>query len=346
MISDLGTYIQYISAIYFTITLDNLLCKRFWSPNYYSLIIGTIKRYGFQFSSNIQKKIELKISDKAYILETKSRKRGAYMLFLCLMLLIYIGFESTISESSADMVKVDHYFPIFSTLFYSTLVLLFMNRTLNRWRFVLLNMLIAILILTITSFLSTNFITIAFLINLINSTKVFLTIILLLPILYQLYINWLYSIAYQSYLNANFSFEYDLYKRAKEALEKKDKKLCPEEYISVFGGLYLEDSNPTKDQPITALTKHLNERLEKIYNSTSAFEFIKAHWKSKRTKELQDNNNTSTDINDTITTIINKDGKQKTEKNINSSKQNETSRPQNAIKDKKESLKTRTRKKR
>ena len=266
MICDLSTFIQFLAAIYVTITLDSLLCKRFWSPDYYNMVIDSINRIGFQNSSNIQGKLEENIRRKAFQLEETSRKRGAYLLFTCVLLLIYIGFENKVNIENVSELRL-HYFPIFIALLYLLGVFLIrINGAFIKWGYVFVHLSMIILFfiagqVLVSNDIVSNYINLSYF-RFVDFTKIILVVLLLLPVFYQLFINWVYSTAYRYYIETSLAEEANLYRQAKSALEREDKNLRPTEYLEVFSNLYFDSKS--KDQHITELNKFLYKRIVDI----------------------------------------------------------------------------------
>ena len=86
-----------------------------------------------------------------------------------------------------------------------------------------------------------------------------MVIILLLPIIYQLYINWLYSQAYVQHLISTLNDEYEKYLKTSKAINDRDKKLADACYTKVFSDSYFD--NTGQDVVITNFNQAVLERL-------------------------------------------------------------------------------------
>lgn len=282
MIGDLSTFIQFFAAIYVTITIDNLLGKRFWSPDFYRMVVDSINSYGFKKSSNVQKKLELSINRKAHELEEASRKRGAFMLICCVLLLIYSGFESDLLKHSSDnQTPILKDLPILVFLLLTFIVFVFHYKLFAKWSYVLL----ASLCTAIMFFLSFHIFHYIEEYDFGNSlkyvNKLCLVFLLLIPVAYQIYINWLYSSVYMFHLKLSLNKEYELYKQAREALDQKDENIVPEEYKSVFLSLFFNEDKKT-DMQVTKIVNYLFSRLEDTCKPTSSWNLLKVYFKRKK----------------------------------------------------------------
>ena len=89
--------------------------------------------------------------------------------------------------------------------------------------------------------------------------KIFLVVFLLLPIIYQLYINWLYSQAYVQHLISTLNDEYERYLKTNRAIIDKNKNLVDESYTKVFSDSYFDNSG--QDVVITNFNQAVIDRL-------------------------------------------------------------------------------------
>lgn len=272
MISSLSTYIQFLAAIYVTICLDNVIGKRFWSPNYYDLVTNELSIFKRFISSPKQELLEKEIKRKAKQLDDRSRKRGTLMLFYCALLMFYSSFEcdyvSTIPACSQSFLS---YFPFFVVLMISLTLVIFYDYIFKRWRRLLLVILFQTIMFVICLILIKNF-CISKQWLFIKYTKLIIAFLLPIPIIHQLYFNWLYSTAYLFYLKCEVRDEFEKYQTSKKAYEQKDKNMADKSYYQAFTNILL-DNNP--DNILTELNKTLYEHLEKRCTPPSSFDLFK-----------------------------------------------------------------------
>lgn len=284
MISGLSTYVQFLSAIYLTICLDNMIGRRFWSPNYYALVTDELSIFKHSISSPKQAQLEAQIKDKAEQLDSKSRKRGCLMLFYCILLMFYNSFEQdyyTTLPTETDLLS--YYFP-FGLLLLISLILPFLyGRIFKRWLYLLLTILVLISIF-VCCLITKNCYQLPDNFDFLKYTKWTIAIVLPLPIVYQLYVNWLYSTAYLCHLKWEIRDEYEKYQQSKAAYKQKKKEMADESYYQAFMNL-LDSNNP--DNILTELNKTLYEHLEKRCTPPSAYKLFKS-WKNKSDKPLPD----------------------------------------------------------
>lgn len=298
MIANLSAYIQFLAAIYVTICIDSLICRRFWSPDYYNLVTAKLSLFANTISTPKRNKLEEQIREKEHILDSRSRKRGAIMLTYCLLLLWYIGFEKT---CTGDMLIIRN-IPLAALCLLTVICLLCCKWLSARWRYTLaacfaLFLSFAILVLYVQNF-AIPVVKLWWLVY----TKRVISILILLPIFYQLYVNWLYSKAYILYLNHNIDDEYGRYSSSKKGFEEKNEQLVDPSYDSAFRKILLNKMEG--DNAMTELNNLLYEHLKECCSPPNPYQIIKNWWSCK-----EDDNVISPSIsaNDSNTDIVSDD---------------------------------------
>lgn len=197
--SSFSSLIELFAALYLTICLDDLLLRRFWTIDY-------AQKVESKFSSiKIPPLAKKQVTDEANKLsseeEKRSRKRGAIMFGMSIILLIIIGFEDTFLKYGT---------PILSTSFsiiavYFLIHYIWDGKLLKSWWKVLEIIIIGALLFSICVFGAARSNQIS---NYINTklaffdlgAQILLVITLVVPILWQLFRNWLYSSYYLDYI--------------------------------------------------------------------------------------------------------------------------------------------------
>lgn len=290
MIASLSAYIQFLAAIYVTICIDNLICRRFWSPDYYYLVTQKLGVFEGTLSTSKRNRLESKIREKEHILDSRSRKRGAIMLTFCLLLLWYIGFEKPLTPTT----QIARNIPIASLSILTFIALLLCRWLSRRWRYtltacLLVSIIFALLILYVSN-LEIHDVRFSWLLY----TRRAITILILFPIFYQLYVNWLYSKAYIIYLNRNISEEHKRYLNSKKGLEENNEKIVDSTYDSAFKNILLKKMRG--DNAMTELNDLLYEHLKVCCTPPNPFQLLYYWWKCKDTEEISSSGNESDEI--------------------------------------------------
>lgn len=57
MLSDLNTIVQFFSALYVTIAIDNMMFNRFWTPDVFAVVENALKKFDFALSTPKQQEL-------------------------------------------------------------------------------------------------------------------------------------------------------------------------------------------------------------------------------------------------------------------------------------------------
>lgn len=285
MLFYLGDNNNNLAAIYVTMCLDNQICRNFWTPDYFESMKTILEGYDFEGSSNLFNKLQEEINNIYGRVSNLSQKKGGFMLGFCVWLLILIGWEDEIKE------ELWGYIPFLLSCFYVFVIVFFPKSFLYKWKFVVLTLL-GLFATFVISYIYANQIYLwpSPLTSILLDLKYFVFIIvLLLPILHQLWVNWIYSSVYKGYLKEPVKLEYDKYKRSKEGIERRKKDMIDSEYLEAWNDQYF--NNEGSDQSITIFNRVLYNRLLKIASPNIwilCWSWLK-HWGIKIYKALRKN---------------------------------------------------------
>lgn len=269
--NDLDTITQLFAAIYITLAVDIQFFQRFWSQTYYHTVTKTITRYNFNKSSKLQKELLSDIKQQANSWETSSRKRGILMFCFCLTVLIYASFEtSTGNDDTHGHIRM---IPL---SFFTLIAALFSHKLLSSWIASLITgvILLSLLLIPYQEIFMKYFAGTMSLVN-INFTKVIIICTLGLPILWQLFSNWLYSTIYAKHLVRLLNKEADDYKATIIAKRERDTSKLPESYMSVMASLHISGET-NEDVQITEINNVLNQRLKEACKYPTLFTLLKS----------------------------------------------------------------------
>lgn len=280
MISSLSSLIELFSAVHLTICLDDLLFKRFWTPDYRkefeksidSILLPQIaKRYVFDKVNALS---ESEIS--------RSRKRGALLFAYGVILLIIAGFFDYLLESTQLLL----YYMIIIFSIIIALIYCFDVKCLKRgW---------AILYITVSPWII--FALITYVIYSCSKSqlpfdtnydipqlfaKSFIVILLVLPVLWQVFRNWLYTVYYKKYVVTSIE------SKAKEYLfaldfDPQKKHRMTDVAIPYQNEVATKLVQQTDDRVITSFISILQEELTSIEYIPDAFSLIKYYFVDKR----------------------------------------------------------------
>lgn len=254
---DLNTLSQLFAAIYITLAVDIQFFQRFWSQAYYHTVTDLISKYKFKNSTRLQDELTLDIKSQASTWEASSRKRGVLMFGFCFAVLVYASFEMPVGLGYSL-----EYIRLIPFSFFTLVVALCSHKLLKSW---LTAIITGIVLLCLLSFPYQEHLASAFpqvtSCIVIEHAKIIVICTLGLPILWQLFSNWLYSNVYKRYLIELLNKEANDYNATLTAMKEKDSQKLPSAYMGVMASLQI--SKETNDDiQITEINKVLSNRLK------------------------------------------------------------------------------------
>lgn len=254
MISDFSSFVEFFAAIYVTMAVNNDFCSNFWTPKYYEEMKSLLNVYNFNGSSSIHDKLLLQIKEKYDVVQNNAHHRGFILLVLCVFYLIFMGFEN-----EKNSLVVAHYVPIIYSTLFVALILPISNIVFKNWRIVILFVLLCVAVYVSLKVLDSDTIGNHPISLFLYEYKCHLMIaIILLPIVYQVYVYWLYSSIYKGYLKNKVSVEYSRFHTSMDGIKNKEKCKVDKIYLDIWTDTKF---NSGEDTTLTPFYEELNKQL-------------------------------------------------------------------------------------
>ena len=188
---EMDTFIQLFAAFYVTLSVENQIFRQFWTPAYYKTIINLMPKYGFRYSTRLQRQFTQNIQELSRDLETESRKKGACMLLVCIVLLSY-----SIFLPDSTTIPVSHILSLTAYVILAFTGIVFSQYWFRRWRYVVIHGTLSLFVAIAVGYIYKKW---GYPINdpldshkvlLTNITKTCIISVLIFPIIWKLFINW------------------------------------------------------------------------------------------------------------------------------------------------------------
>lgn len=257
MLSNFSSLIELFSAVYITMCIDNSYCRNFWTPSYFDEMDKLLGQYDFSQTELSIENLKKKIKATNSRIQKYSQYKGAILLNFCILLLIFIGFEN---EQNCDVAT---YAPMVYVASLVAFVVCFANLVLRSWRWVCswtVFLFCCYFYLKHSNFqdvLCNNYVNIVY-----RNFSHFIVAIIIIPVLHQLYLDWLYSRIYKGYLKKKLEKEYTKYQSSLQGIKTKNKKLVHKHYMPACIDICFE-TDEDEDESYTAFNRVLQNRLVK-----------------------------------------------------------------------------------
>lgn len=274
MIYYYSTLIQFVAAIYVTLSFDNWLFKSLWSMSYANLIIKRVEALFKVSSSTIEKHLSDNVSQNAALIEKRSRLRGFFCLLYCSATLWYVGYEQSGLPFNSSQNEIDIFHISFAAFTFLSVigfiaVCLWATRLLHA--FVVCVVLMVGFVLLNCSDLSVC-LDVPVVSHFVRNLNLYCSVLVVFPLIYQIFLTWLYSDNYYYILGANIRKEYEDYQKA---LNADGIDSAPPIYKDAFGQAFFDSKRDnTTDTSITNITAKFKEQLLVATKVPSQFELL------------------------------------------------------------------------
>lgn len=258
MISHLSSFIQLLAAVYLTMCFDDTFFKGFWAREYVnpklSELFGTSSVSELvqdRFYASIEK---IKESEKR-----RMKMRGTYFFMLTVFLLIVIGFEKGIAAYTG-VINLSYSYIGLAILLYAFYAA--DKFIINHWFWVYVFVFFLITGFCLAIFLiPAQSVTEDFAFKMKVTAKVFIVLALIVPVIWQLFTNWIYANTYHIYAISELTKESEKYNKAVYYNSKVDKMV---EIDPCYQDLVARRLDPdTEDHSVDPFISVLDERISK-----------------------------------------------------------------------------------
>ncbi len=99
MLSNYSSFFEFIAAVYCTMSIDNILTQKIWSVDYFEGFKRALDGMSFEGNSNITSELVEKNRNRVNIMQTKLTKKSVLMLCYITLILLFCGLEADLSNS-------------------------------------------------------------------------------------------------------------------------------------------------------------------------------------------------------------------------------------------------------
>lgn len=259
-LQNFSSLLEFFTAIYVSMFLDDIL-KNIWAPDYKNEISQLIEGMGIPAISFLVKKVEGNIDVNAKDISDHMKRKATFLLVYCLSLLILAGMEGK------SVVLPQYGYMIVTLLSVIALILVF----LGRWTFAEFSRVALCIVFYVVVLILLYYTGIPkYLSGLVWLKSVDYTIaivavltVITFPVIWQLFLIWVYSSLYKGYMQEKISREAYVYGKAYLAYKIKDMAALPREYEMVAKD-FVKEQPVDGDTSLNSLNSILVRRLERL----------------------------------------------------------------------------------
>lgn len=260
MISNYSSLIELFSAIYVTMAIELKYFRDIWSPSSNNALEEILrKEEGFEDLDGHIELIRKNINELHNSLAILTNRRGGFMVSVCVLLLIFCGYEQGMCEKTQDQAFI----ALDISLLIGCVLMSLSKYIMTKWKAVFFYI-VAMVLTFFYCLFYVNFSINDRAVGIIRyTTPTFVVLIVIIPVVYHLMVNWLFHGVYQGYFRNEMSKAIAVYNNA-----YKDKINNPTEHedidTSEIKGKLTEDieniCRPGLSTLLWSLTKHYYSR--------------------------------------------------------------------------------------
>lgn len=264
MVAYYSSFLEFIGAVYFTMCLDEILTRKIWSP----LDIKQQKR-ALDFlemgdDEDFKKAVIDANKQKGEILQKELSKKSVIGLFVIAFLLMFCGYEQEMyDKSNITPVNLLQLELAYSCVIFIVSLFLLQYKLFEKVKYVtvyILSLFCVFLLIRWKTLVYNNSAVENFV---IDNIGLFVCVIVTIPIVWQIFITWIYKSVFYGYVKTQIRNAQTEYTRVLEFLNKQQFNQLPKQYHEIYIRITQASSNTTPQQ---ALDDSLMEYKGALYN--------------------------------------------------------------------------------
>ena len=259
-LQNFSSLLEVFTAIYVSMFLDQILIN-IWTPDYKQKISQLIKDMKIPAINYFVTKVEKNIDKNANVIGGHMKRKAAFFFVFCMSLLLLAGLE----VKSEVMPQYGYMIVTILSVIGAILFLL------GRWMFCRYRMVVLSIAIYAGVFITLYFTDVSSSLYEITWLKAIddkmatccFLLVISVPILWQLFLIWVYSKLYKGFMQEKISKEAYIYGKAYIAYKIKDMAALPQEY-EVVARDFVAPPSPEEDTSLNSLNSILVRRLDEL----------------------------------------------------------------------------------
>lgn len=264
MVADYSSFLEFIGAVYFTMCLDEILTRKVWSPLDLKQQERALDYLGMGKDQDFKDAVLDANKQKGEILQKELSKKSVIGLFVIAFLLVFCGYEQEIfdSENTAPL-KLLYLELAYTCVIFIVSLFLLQYKLFEKVKYVtfyIIGLFCTFLIIRWKALVYNESGVEQFV---VENIGLFICIIVSIPIIWQIFITWIYKSVFYGYVKSQIRNAQTEYARVMDLLNKQQFDKLPKQYHEIYIRISQASNNTTPQQ---ALDDSLMEYKGALYN--------------------------------------------------------------------------------
>lgn len=235
MVADFSSYLEFIGAVYFTMSLSEYLTTKIWSPQDAKKIERSLDGLGMKDDKDFKQAVQDANKKKGDKLQQELSKKSLIGLLVIAFLLIFCGIEQEYCLNSA----VNELYLLQLELAYTCIYFLVSLTLLqwvmfNKWKYVVVYIISVLAVFYVIRSKNLVFNRYAIEGYLANNIGVFVCITVTIPILWQIFITWVHKSVFYGYVKSKIRKAPNEYNQVIDYVTSKQFDKLPKKYHEIY----------------------------------------------------------------------------------------------------------------
>lgn len=263
MVADYSSYLEFIGAVYFTMSLSEYLTTKIWSPQDTKKISRALDGLGMKGDKDFKQAVLDANKKKGEILQGELSKKSLIGLFVVAFLLLFCGVEQGFPVSQKSELLLLQLELVYTCAYFLVSMFLLQWSMYKKWKYIIFYIISILCVFIVIRWKELVFNKASLEMYLAEHVGMVVCVSVTIPILWQIFITWMHKSVFYGYVKSkirNTQAEYD--KMIGYVNTKQFDKL-PKQYHEI----YMRNSQAAEDTtPQQAMDDSLLEYKGILYN--------------------------------------------------------------------------------
>ena len=264
MVADYSSFLEFIGAVYFTMCLDEILTRKVWSPLDVKQQERALDYLGMGKDQDFKDAVLDANKQKGEILQKELSKKSVIGLFVIALLLVFCGYEQEIYDSKNTVpLKLLYLELAYTCVIFIVSLFLLQYKLFEKVKYVtfyIIGLFCTFFVIRWKTLVYNDSEIEKFV---VENIGLFVCVIVTIPILWQIFITWIYKSVFYGYVKTRIRNAQTEYARVLDFLNKHQFEQLPKQYHEIYIRLTQTSSNTSPQQ---ALDDSLTEYQGALYN--------------------------------------------------------------------------------
>ena len=262
MVADYSSFLEFVGAVYFTMSLSEYLTSKIWSPKDTKKFDRALDGLGMKDDEDFKQAVLAANEKKGEVLQAELSKKSLIGLFAIAFLLMFCGYEQEIKEvGSKDDLAILQLELAYSCIYFMVSQFLLQWVLFDKWKYVVFYIVSIISVFLLIRWKSLVYNCYESENVMVEYIGIIVCITVSIPILWQIFITWIHKSVFYGYVKSKIREAQNVYKEVQEYIRNGEYVKLPHRYHEI----YMKKSQ-VSGTPQQALDDSLTEYIGVLYN--------------------------------------------------------------------------------